>query len=89
MTYGDAIAALLFFTVPPLVGASPAFLPARVPASLRWGFALLLLAASLWFHLEMNGAPHPFHLAYLVPFWLGWAWGVSRMLFRRDRRRPR
>ena len=75
----DTIAILLCLIVPPIIGASPALLP-RLPMSARWALAGVLLAASLWFHHVMNQAPHPFHLAYVVPFWLGWIFGVVKLL---------
>ena len=72
-----ALLVLLSFAL----GLTPVLLPATVRLSVRWGLALLLFAASLWFNRVMSAAPHPYHLILLAPFWLAWVFGVIVLPF--------
>lgn len=70
---------ILALAIPATIGVSPALLPARLPWWVRWALALLLLGISIWFYLT-GGDPHPYHLVFLAPFWLGWVLGAIIMM---------
>jgi hypothetical protein len=74
----DWVFLLLALTVPFAVGIGPALLPARVRSWVRWSVALFLLALSIWLFLA-GSDPHPYHLVFLVPFWIGWMLGAILM----------
>ena len=75
----DSVLWLLALTAPFAIGIGPALLPTRVPSWVRWSVALLLLALSIWLFLA-GSDPHPYHLVFLVPFWVGWMLGVIMMM---------
>lgn len=70
---------LLALAGPAALGVSPALLPSGLPSWVRWSFAVLLLAASIWFY-QAASYPHPYHIVFLVPFWIGWMLGVIIMM---------
>ena len=74
----DSILVALVLLASFAIGLSPILLPVRVRLSIRWGLALLLLGASLWFNLTMEPAREPYHLILLVPVWL--ALGIAMLV---------
>ena len=72
MALVDALTLALMIVVPLGIGAAPLLLPR---AYLRtWGplLSIALLIGAVWLVIALRDAPHPFHLALLFPFGIGW-----------------
>lgn len=78
----DVLTLALAILVPLGVGIAPLFLPR---AYLRtWGplLSAALLIAAIWLVIALRDAPHPYHLAVLLPFGIGWLLSVFLMPMR-------